>query len=270
MARVPSTSSLINVVLGCYPTLRELEMLDMSRTIFGDARNKEYVYSALRNCALEVLAIRVAGGNRRAGVLDDLPEVIPEIRRLYLAADLISPGFFDNQLPKHLSEILLGCSTRKPVVFSGREAVEAFWEAGRTFAKSNSAYMDMVNSTDSRQYPAHSPDEACSVASSGGLAALHQRYRYAEDYPPVAYEFDYTQKLTNAIAKDRLIYEQQVQPFDWENAFAYDVSDTEGRIPPVGLECWLVQEMRETGSLSRIAVQDSEICRVVQALCWRD
>jgi hypothetical protein len=75
MARVPSTSSLINVVLGCYPTLRELEMLDMSRTIFGDAKNKEYVYSALRNCALEVLAIRVAGGNRRAGVLDDLPEV---------------------------------------------------------------------------------------------------------------------------------------------------------------------------------------------------
>ncbi|KAJ9106376.1 hypothetical protein QFC21_001522 [Naganishia friedmannii] len=245
-------------------------MLDMSRTIFGDARNKEYVYGALRDCPLEVLGLKVAGGNRRTGVLDDILEVIPQIRRLYLAADLISPGFFDNQLPKHLSEILLGCSTRKPVVFSGREAVEAFWEIGHTFAKSNSAYMNRLNITGMRQVPADLVDETCNVATSGGLAALHQRYRYAQDYPSLAYEIDYTQKLSEAIAKDRSAYEAQMQPFDWENAFAYDVSDTEGRIPPVGLECWLIQEMRETGSLREIAVQDSEINRVVQALCWRD
>lgn len=155
-------------------------------------------------------------------------------------------------------------------MFSGREAVEAFWEIARTFAKSNSAYMNKVNATDVRQYPTYMASESCNVTSPGGLAALHQRYRYAEDCPPVSYEHDYSQKLTEAIAKDRSAYEMQLQPFDWENAFAYDVSSTEGRMPPVGLECWLEEEMRETGSLRKIAVQDSEIGKVVQALCWRD
>ncbi|KAJ9124306.1 hypothetical protein QFC22_001106 [Naganishia vaughanmartiniae] len=270
MARVPSAASLLNVVLGCYPTLRELELLEMSRTILGDDRSKEFVYCALRNCRLQVLGLKVAGGNRRAGVLDDVLEIIPEIRHLYLAADLISPEFFNNQLPKHLQEILLGCSTRKPVVFSGREAVEAFWKIGRTFANSNSAYMERTNTMDVRRYPAYSSDDNCNVTSSGGFAALHQRYRYDQDYPPLTFEYNYTQKLTDAIAKDRSSYELKVQPFDWENAFAYDVGATEGQISPVGLECWLVEEMRETGSLRGIAMPDSEISRVVQALCWRD
>lgn len=102
MARLPSASSLISVVLGCYPTLRELEMLDMSRRIFGDDKNKEYIYRTLQDCPLEVLGLKIAGGNRRAGVLDDILEVrhldlarVVRIMMLRLASSLHS-GYTEN------------------------------------------------------------------------------------------------------------------------------------------------------------------------------
>lgn len=67
--------SLISVVLRAYTTLRILEMLEISRNVFGEPGSRESVYWALRVCPLEMLAIKVAGGNRREGVLDDLLEV---------------------------------------------------------------------------------------------------------------------------------------------------------------------------------------------------
>lgn len=67
--------SLISVVLSAYTTLRILEMLEISRNVFGEAESKECVYRALRACPLESIAIKVAGGNRREGALDDLLEV---------------------------------------------------------------------------------------------------------------------------------------------------------------------------------------------------
>ncbi|KAJ9104018.1 hypothetical protein QFC19_004152 [Naganishia cerealis] len=238
--------------------------------IFGDARNKDSVYSALRNCPLEALGLKVAGGNRRAGVLDDILEVIPGIRRLFLAADLVSPAFFDQELPKHLSEILFGCSTRKPVVFSGRKSVETLWEIGRTFAKSNSAYMEKFPAMDTRTDQRDTSAITCDISSSGALASLHQRYRYPGEYPPLDFEHNYILKLHEELAKNRSAYEPYMQPFDWENAFAYEVSNPNGRMSPVGLESWLAEETGETGSLRDFAVQESEIIKAVQALCWRD
>lgn len=67
--------SLIAVVLSAYTTLRVLEMLEISRNVFGEAGSKERVYRAIRACPIESLAIKVAGGNRREGVLNDLLEV---------------------------------------------------------------------------------------------------------------------------------------------------------------------------------------------------
>lgn len=75
MCRIPSMGSLISVVLSAYTTLRILEMLEISRNVFGEAESKECVYRALRACPLESIAIKVAGGNRREGALDDLLEV---------------------------------------------------------------------------------------------------------------------------------------------------------------------------------------------------
>jgi hypothetical protein len=75
MSRVPSGGNLISVVIGAYSTLRILEMLEISRNVFGDNESRHAMYRAFRNCPLEILAIKIAGGNTSDGVLDDVLEV---------------------------------------------------------------------------------------------------------------------------------------------------------------------------------------------------
>jgi hypothetical protein len=72
MSRVPSGGNLISVVIGAYSTLRILEMLEISRNVFGDNESRHAMYRAFRNCPLEILAIKIAGGNTSDGVLDVL------------------------------------------------------------------------------------------------------------------------------------------------------------------------------------------------------
>lgn len=90
------------------------------------------------------------------------------------------------------------------------------------------------------------------------------------DFPPLQYEHNYLDKLQDELCHLDPAIEPQGQPFDWENAFAYDVQGAVGTISPVGLESWLIEETSENGSLQDIQLHSSEVEHVVQSLCWKD
>lgn len=285
MNRVPSGGNLISVVLGAYSTLRILEMLEISRNVFGDTESREAMYRAFRNCPLEILAIKIAGGNTSDGVLDDVLEVscistclaywlmyslqtVPGIRHLHLCADAISPSFFAQELPPSLVQVLFGCMTRKPVVFEGRAAVEKLWQVGREQAKSNSAYTQAERQRSRDR--ASPPEEEWAISVSTELASLHQRFRHPSERPPLQFEHEYLDRVREELCHSYTNVEPYGQASDWENAFAYDVRDTAGDVPSVGLESWLIEETGDNGLLEQIVLQGSEVEHVAESLCWRD
>lgn len=194
-------------------------------------------------------------------------QTVPGIRHLHLGVDAISPNFFAQELPPSLDQVLFGCMTRKPVVFEGRKAVEKLWEIGRHCAKPNSAYAQ-AESRQSRDR-ASSSDEEWAISVSTELADLHQRFRHPADRPPVQFEHDYLDRIREELCQS-LIAEPRGQASDWESAFAYDVQDTTGRVPSVGLESWLIQETSENGLMEEITLRGSEVEDVAESLCWRD
>jgi hypothetical protein len=194
-------------------------------------------------------------------------QTIPGIRHLHLAADLISPDFFHQELPKNLSQVLFGCATQNPIIFDGRRAVEELWQIGRACAKPNSAY-----GRDTKRYSLNRPDPSQPSTRgcfSNQLASLHQTFMHPSEEPPVQYEHEYLGRLQDELCRLDPALEPQGQAFDWENAFAYDVPSSAETTSPVGLEIWLIEQTGKNGFLRDIQLQSSEAEHVVQSLCWR-
>ena len=157
--------------------------------------------------------------------------------------------------------------TRKPVVFEGRAAVKKLWEIARYSAKPNSAYAQAEHRPSRDQASPIQQDWAISVSTE--LAGLHRRLRHPADRPPLQFEHDYLDRVREELCQS-LIAEPSGQASDWESAFAYDVRDTSGRVPRVGLERWLIEETRENGLLEEIVLRGADVEEVAESLCWRD
>jgi hypothetical protein len=185
---------------------------------------------------------------------------------MHLAADLISPDFFNQDLPAGLSQVLFGCETQGPIIFDGRAAVEKLWETARACAKANSAYGSEPPRSSSNLVPSLPVSDG---SLSSQLESLHRHLMHESEHPPLQFEHEYLGRVQDELSRLDSSLEPHGQPFDWENTFAYDLHRKVETLSTVGLENWLVEETGANGILRDIQLRGPEAEHIAQSFCWK-